>query len=124
MYMKNGKKVPDKKYIRISSKRQITIPKKFYYELGFEDRAECILNDGALIIKPVREDIGFDFSEEILKDLISQGYSGEELLQKFKEYSQGIKEALHNLTEEADKIAEGKAEYYTLKDVFPEDYND
>jgi len=124
MYTKNKDKKSDKKYIRISSKRQITIPKKFYYELGFDDQAECILNDGTLTIKPVKQNVGYDFSEEILKDLISQGYSGEKLLKKFKEYSLGIKEALYKLSEEADMIAEGKAEYYTLRDAFPEDYND
>lgn len=124
MYMKNGKKSLDKKFIRISSKRQITIPQKYYEALGFEDQAECILNDGTLIIRPVRENVGFDFSEQILTDLITEGYSGDELLKKFKERSTEIKEAIHDLMDTADNIAEGKGEYYTMRDIFPEDYND
>lgn len=124
MYMKNGKKGPDKKYIRISSKRQITIPQKYYDELGFEDQAECILNDGMLTIRPVRENVGFDFSEQILADLISEGYSGDELLKQFKIKSFKMKEAVHDLMDTADNIAEGKADYYTMKDIFPEEGND
>ncbi|MCK5758318.1 MAG: AbrB/MazE/SpoVT family DNA-binding domain-containing protein [Clostridiales bacterium] len=120
MYTKNGKKGPDKKYIRISSKRQITIPQKYYDELGFEDRAECILNDGVLTIRPVRENVGFDFSEQILADLIAEGYSGDELLKKFKVKSSEIKDAMHGLMDTADNIAEGKGEYHTVKDMFPE----
>ena len=111
MYMKNGKKSLDKKFIRISSKRQITIPQKYYEALGFEDQAECLLNDGVLIIRPVRENVGFDFSEQILTDLITEGYSGDELLKKFKERSAEIKEAIHDLMDTADNIAEGKDEY-------------
>ena len=121
MYMKNGKKSLDKKYIRISSKRQITIPQKYYDALGFGDQAECILNDSAIIIKPVRENTDFDFSEQILTDLISKGYSGDELLKRFKEYSHGIKNAVYDLVDKANKIAEGKSEYYSMKEVFPED---
>ena len=121
MYMKNGKKSLDKKFIRISSKRQITIPQKYYDILGFEDQAECILNDSAIIIRPVRENTGFDFSEQILGDLISEGYLGEELLKKFSERNAEIKEAENRMLYTADEIAKGKGEYYTLDDVFPEE---
>lgn len=46
-----------------------------------------------------------EFSEEILADLIAQGYSGEELLGKFKEQSRKIRPAVEQLIAEADEIA-------------------
>lgn len=46
-----------------------------------------------------------EFSEEILADLIAQGYSGEELLEKLKEYSRGIRPAIEQMIAEADEIA-------------------
>ena len=62
----------------------------------------------------------FDFSEQIMEDLISEGFSGDELSEKFLERSDEIKEALKILLKEADEIAEGKREFYTLKDILPE----
>ena len=41
---KGGSKM-DRKVLSISSKRQITIPQKFYQLLGFGDEAECVLRD-------------------------------------------------------------------------------
>lgn len=46
-----------------------------------------------------------EFSEEILADLTAQGYSGEELLGKFKEQSKKIRPAVEQLIAEADEIA-------------------
>ena len=33
----------NRKVLSISSKRQITIPQKFYQSLGFGDEAECVV---------------------------------------------------------------------------------
>ncbi len=44
----------NRKILSISSKRQITIPQKFYQKLGFDSEAECIMQDGMLIIRPVK----------------------------------------------------------------------
>lgn len=67
----------DKKIISISSKRQITIPLKFFEMLGFKDEAECIVRGNELIVRPARQYAGGEFSEQILADLISQGLSGD-----------------------------------------------
>ena len=101
----------ERKRISISSKRQITIPQKFYDELGFDSEAECVLQDGALILRPVRNS-GGEFAEQILADLIAQGYAGEELLEKFKAAQKQVRPAVERLIEEADEIAakpKGKA---------------
>ena len=77
------------KYIPVSENKQIPIPNDFN-----------------------------DFSEEILSDLISQGFSGNELLQKFKETRRKIRPAVESLLEEAQAAVNGKSPYFTYKDVF------
>ncbi|EIJ80578.1 hypothetical protein PB1_09462 [Bacillus methanolicus PB1] len=86
------------KRISVSSKRQITIPKEFYDELKINDEVLCQIIDGALVIKPVEEDV--DFSEFILRDLINEGYEGEELLQEFAYRKSQIRPALQQLIAE------------------------
>lgn len=94
----------ERKIISISSKRQVTIPQKYFELLGFDDEAECILQDGGLFIRPVRIG-GNEFAEQILADLIAEGYSGTELLGRFKEQSRKVRPAVEKLIAEADGIA-------------------
>lgn len=70
--------------ISISSKRQFTIPKEFYETLGFNTDAECFLCGNELIIRPMKENASGEFAEQILSKLITQGLSGEQLLEQFK----------------------------------------
>lgn len=106
-----------KKRISVSKKRQITIPIEFYKQLGIEKEVECYLQNNALIIRPVREYSG-EFDEQILADLISQGFSGEELLEKFKEMRHQVRPAVERLLDEARLAAAGKAQFSTYEDVF------
>ena len=41
--MERGTTKMNRKVLSISSKRQITIPQKFYQSLGFGDEAECMI---------------------------------------------------------------------------------
>jgi len=107
----------DTKIISVSSKRQITIPLKFFEQLHFGTEVECHIEKGALVVRPLSRDSG-EFSVEILKDLISQGYSGEGLISQFELYSKGIKSAIGAVIEEADEIASGKRKAATMEDVF------
>lgn len=109
----------DKKRISVSQKRQITIPIEFFNSLGIEKEVECYVHNNAIIIRPVR-DSGGEFDEEILADLIAQGLTGEELLQKFKETRRQIRPAVERMLEEATVAAEGKGQYATYTDVFDE----
>jgi hypothetical protein len=94
----------ERKIISVSVKRQLTIPQKYFDALGFDNEAECILQDGGLLIRPVHAG-GGEFSEQILADLISQGYEGQELLQKFKEYSKAVRPAVLKMLEESEEYA-------------------
>ena len=42
----------NRKILSISSKRQITIPQKFYQALGFGSEAECVVRGDELVIRP------------------------------------------------------------------------
>jgi len=108
----------ERKIISVSGKRQITIPQKYFEMLGFSNEAECILQNNAIVIRPIRENTGSEFSEQILADLISQGFSGQELLVKFKEVSKKITPAMDKLIDEADRIAKGDPNSATMTDIF------
>jgi len=108
----------ERKIISVSGKRQITIPQKYFEMLGFSNEAECILQNNAIVIRPIRENTGSEFSEQILADLIAQGFSGQELLVKFKEVSKKITPAMDKLIDEADRIAKGDPKSATMSDIF------
>ncbi len=107
----------ERKIINVSKKRQITIPLKFYKKLGLENEVECSLEDGAIVIRPVYRGTS-EFSVEILKDLVSQGYTGEELIKQFELQHNNIKTTVGNMLEEADAIASGDKKAAKYDDIF------
>ena len=110
----------DRKIISVTGKRQVTIPLKFYEKLRFGKEVECFLTDDAIVLRPFsNSDDGF--AMEILKDLVSQGFNGDELLVKFAEQRDNIKKAIGVLIDEADEIADGKRKSATSKDIFGEE---
>lgn len=108
----------ERKTVSISSKRQITIPQKYYSMLGFGDEAECILRDNEIILRPVRQNSGGEFAEQILADLIAQGYSGDQLLSQFKKRQSQVRPAVEAMISQADDVAHGNGEYSTYADIF------
>lgn len=60
------------KKVAVSENRQITIPKRFYEKLEMSHQVICELREGELVLRPVPKQR--EFSEEILKDLIVEGY--------------------------------------------------
>lgn len=100
-----------RKVINVSVKRQITIPQKYFDALGIGNKVECILQEDGILLRPVQDSNDGELSEQILEDLISQGYSGQELLQRFKEQRKKIRPAVKKLIKEADTLVredEGK----------------
>lgn len=111
----------DRKIINISSKRQITIPQKFFTMLGFADEAECVVRGNELILRPVRRVGNGEFAEQILSELINEGLSGAELLREFKNRQAQVRPAVVAMIADADNAAKGEGEYYTMEDVFGEE---
>ena len=108
----------NRKILSISSKRQITIPQKFYQALGFGDEAECVVRGDELVIRPVKTVSGGEFAEQILAELIAEGLSGEKLLSVFKSRQAQIRPAVEAMLSDAEDVAAGKGEFATYDDVF------
>lgn len=106
------------KRIRVSGKRQITIPRKFHEELDINDEVECHIQNGALIITPVQSVYSGEFAEEILKELVKQGLSGEALIGKFKELNRKVRPAVEVLIAEADAAAAQTDEMDQFSEIF------
>jgi len=112
--------IMERKIINVTGKRQVTIPMKFYEKLSFGKEVECFLTEDSIILRPLSNSDD-SFSMEILKDLVLQGLSGEELLENFAEQRKNIKKAVSLLIDEADGIASGRREGATTKDIFGEE---
>ncbi|MCR4442700.1 MAG: AbrB/MazE/SpoVT family DNA-binding domain-containing protein [Peptococcaceae bacterium] len=94
----------ESRVIRISSKKQITIPQAFYEKLGLGREAECILKGDELIIRRL-DKASDDYSDLILQDLVNQGYTGEELVEQFRKMKAGIRLAAQRMIDDAVAIA-------------------
>ena len=119
-----GGSVMEKKIVSISSKRQITIPQKFFTLLGFADEAECVVRGNERVIRPARTASGGEFAEYILADLVAQGLSGDELLKQFKLRQAQVRPAVEAMIAEADEVALGNGEYSTYNDIFASEEDD
>lgn len=113
-----GNHAMDKKIVSISSKRQITIPQKFFSLLGFNTEAECLIRGNELVLRPAKQNAGGDFAEYILADLIAQGLSGDALLCAFKKEQAKVRPAIETMIAEADEVATDKGKYATYDDIF------
>jgi hypothetical protein len=108
----------DRKIISVSTRRQLTIPQKYFDALGFDNEAECILHEDGLLIRPIRITGGGEFSEQILADLISQGYQGTDLLEKFKEYNKEIRPAVLKLLDETEAFVQSGEGRIPMDELF------
>ena len=119
--MSTNKKHYEQKTLPITSQRRITIPQSFYSELGFKKEAICIKEDGMLIVCPIESDSGNGFSEQIISDLIAEGYSGQELLKEFKNRRSRVRPVIEKMIEAAHAAVQGIGEFSTYDEVFGED---
>jgi len=117
MMQKEKNRKTTKKRIAVSPKRQITLPLAFVKQLGIEYEADCVLEQNAIKIIPVCEDAGA-FDELILAELITEGYSGKQLLTKFKEKRSKIRPAVEKLLNEAEQAAAKPSLACSYEDVF------
>lgn len=69
-------------------------------------------------IRPARHMDGGEFAEQILADLIAKGYSGDELLQAFKEAKKQIRPAVEAMLDDAEDAARHPEKYASYEDVF------
>ncbi|QNQ81659.1 toxin-antitoxin system [Lactobacillus sp. PV037] len=81
----------------------VAIPKAFNISSGTKLRPK--LTKKGIFYEFVEADDFFDFDEEILKDLISQGYEGNELIKQFRLMKNNIPLGLEELESEARKTS-------------------
>lgn len=93
--------------IKISSKRQITIPAKVYQEAGYSDYALCTWTDKGMFIQPLDVD-DEDVTVDILRYLIEEGYEGEDLISQYKVVKKKIVPLKARLDESEQDIIEGR----------------
>lgn len=78
--------VPVPRRLKVSSKRQITIPVDVYQRHGFTEYALLTETENGFTIQPLDVEDGDDeLTVMLLRYLIEQGYDGEELIDKFQE---------------------------------------
>lgn len=128
MYSKERKRMTDisgkrLRRVKVSKQRQISIPKDFYDALNIDDEATVEFTGKELIIRPLIAEEE-DFSEDILRDLVGQGYTGDELIQKFSKMKRNIPKALDYMKKETQKqpmVSESLDEYLESLEDTPED---
>ena len=111
-------KIPEQKRVAITSQRRITIPEKFFRELGCPRKAICIMREGMLILQP-EPDVsgGGEFAGQILSELISEGFSGQDLLDEFRRRQAKVRPAIEAMLEDARAAAAGTGAYETYEDI-------
>lgn len=82
-------KIIKSKTIKVSAQRHLVIPKEYYDALGISEEVTIELHEGHLVVKPIVK-VDEDFAENLLEELIAAGFSGEELVAKFKEVKQMV----------------------------------
>ena len=77
----------------------LTVPKEFDVPNGVEVEAKLVENGIFYeFVEPKKE--FFDFSEDILSDIISEGYSKQDILKEFKNRKSKLTSAFRSIAEE------------------------
>ena len=63
-----------------------------------------------------------EFDVEILRDLIAEGYEGQELLKRFKEIREAVPEAMERMFN--DILAQSNGKTYTLEECLSDSEDD
>jgi AbrB family looped-hinge helix DNA binding protein len=109
--------------VKVSEKRQITIPTEFFRQLHIKDEVDIFVKNGELVIRPaIPADHGF--ATDILKDLLAQGYAGEQLLAEFTLIQSQIRPAVEHILAEADTLAKEALQDPNHKDKTAEIFAD
>lgn len=97
--------------IKISSKRQITIPSKIYQQAGFGEYALCTWTDTGMTLQPLDVE-DEDVTVDILRYLIQEGFDGEDLIAQYVAMKAKIIPLKQKLDEAERDIAEGRVDSY------------
>ena len=65
-----------------------------------------------------RTNTGGEFAEQILADLIAKGYSGHDLLERFKRAQGQVRPAVDAMLADAEQVASSETGHISYEDVF------
>jgi bifunctional DNA-binding transcriptional regulator/antitoxin component of YhaV-PrlF toxin-antitoxin module len=111
-------KCSDFKTVRVTSKRQLTIPKKYFEALQIGERARCYMQGEKLVIEPAGVDEFWDFTSDILKELVDENYTGKDLLREFEVRKEKTGQGLERMVAEArEDVKAGRGR--PVQDIIP-----
>ncbi|MDO4442492.1 MAG: delta-aminolevulinic acid dehydratase [Slackia sp.] len=94
------------KTLKISSKRQITIPAEAFHEMNFGEYALCTWTDSGILIEPLPVE-DEDVSVMVLKKLIEKGIEGDALIAQYRQELMRARYDAALISESERDIAEG-----------------
>lgn len=77
----------------------LTVPKEFNIPDGVEVEAKLVENGIFYEFIEPKKDF-FDFSEDVLADIIAEGFSNEDILDKFKKRKAGLTSSFKSIAED------------------------
>lgn len=103
-----GREVKESRLIKSTSKRQITIPKSFFEILALKDGVsfEAQVIDSGVFLRPIKDlplCIRDQDREEIIRQVLSEGYTGESLVEELNSRLKAYDDFLHNRVQEFEK---------------------
>ncbi|WP_251547645.1 toxin-antitoxin system [Limosilactobacillus caecicola] len=78
----------------------VTIPKSFNVTAGTALKPQ--LTNRGIFFEFVNQDDFFNFDEEILTDLVREGYEGEKLIEQYKHAKHHLSQSMDKLIDEAE----------------------
>jgi len=109
----NLENIRESREIKITSKRQLTIPKAYFDYLGIEETVHAFLLDEGIFIKPDKKKSIQEIDVEIiLRNIMNEGYAGDELADEFsrrvKEYNKVLERRIDGFLDDltSDTVSE------------------
>lgn len=79
---------------KISSKGQVSIPKAWLEGRGFNEYATIVFTDEGILVKPIELSDNDEFDALILRELIAEGLTGDELVDAWAAEKQALREGI------------------------------
>lgn len=66
---------PHKEVVKVSPEGSVTVPKSLCEQIGLVTRAECIIRNNEIIIRPCKDHTGDSVEGYLIRELMSKGFS-------------------------------------------------
>lgn len=111
--------------IKITTKRQITIPKAFFDYLGIEETVHAYLLDDGILIKPAQKKSIQEMDiETIVRNVMNEGFRGnamaDEIAYRIKEYNESMDRRIEGFLDDmtSDTVSENQGDEFNGLEMF------